>query len=216
MANQKISALSSGNPAASSDELVIARSGANYKVTAASLAALRLPAGSTTQVQYNLSGALAGSANMTFSGATLTLGVAGTAAGALALRGSTSGTATLQTPAVAGTVTLTLPAVTDTLAVLGANSFTASQTLADAANIVVGSSTGTKIATATTQKLGFYNSTPVAQQATTGTGATGFTAGGPSNTVHADATFTGGSGTKAYTISDIVLALKNLGLLAAS
>lgn len=214
MANQKISALSSGNPAASSDELVIARSGANYKVTAASLAALRLPAGSTTQVQYNLSGALAGSANMTFSGATLTLGVAGTAAGALALKGSTSGTATLQTPAVAGTVTLTLPAVTDTLAVLGANSFTASQTLADAANLVVGTTTGTKIATATTQKLGFYNATPVVQQATTGT-TTGFTAGS-GTTVRDDSTFTGNSGTKAYTIGDIVLALKNLGLLAAS
>lgn len=215
MANQKISALSSGNPAASSDELVIARSGANYKVTAASIAALRLPAGSTTQVQYNLSGALAGSVNMTFSGSTLTLGVAGTAAGALALKGSTSGTATLQTAAVAGTVTVTLPAVTDTLAVLGANTFTATQTLADAANIVVGTTTGTKIGTATTQKLGFYNAAPVVQQATTGT-TTGFTSGGPSNTVHADATFTGGSGTKAYTIGDIVLALKNLGLLAAS
>ena len=215
MANQKISALSSGNPAASSDELVIARSGANYKVTAASLAALRLPAGSTTQVQYNLAGALAGSVNMTFSGSTLTLGVAGTAGGALALKGSTSGTATLQTAAAAGAVTVTLPAVTDTLAVLGANSFTATQTLADATDIVVGTTTGTKIATATTQKLGFYNATPVVQQATTGT-ATGFTAGGPANGVHADSTFTGGSGTKAYRISDIVLALKNLGLLAAS
>lgn len=214
MANQKISALTSGNPAASSDELVIARSGANYKVTAASLAALRLPAGSTTQVQYNLSGALAGSANMTFSGSTLSLGVAGTAAGALALKGSTSGTATLQTAAAAGTVTVTLPAVTDTLAVLGANTFTGAQTLSDV-NIVLGTTTGTKIGTATSQKLGFYNATPVIQQATTGT-TTGFTAGGPSNTVHLDATFTGGSGTKAYTISDIVLALKNLGLLAAS
>ena len=214
MANQKISALSSGNPAASSDELVIARSGANYKVTAASLAALRLPAGSTTQVQYNLAGALAGSVNMTFSGSTLTLGVAGTAGGALALKGSTSGTATLQTAAAAGAVTLTLPAVTDTLAVLGANSFTASQTLADAANIVLGTTTGTKIATATTQKLGFYNATPVVQQATTGT-TTGFTAGS-GTTARDDSTFTGNSGTKAYTVGDIVLALKNLGLLAAS
>lgn len=37
-------------------------------------------------------------------------------------------------------------------------------TLSDGANIVVGSSTGTKIGTATTQKLGFYNSAPVVQQ----------------------------------------------------
>ena len=214
MANQKISALSSGNPAASSDELVIARSGANYKVTAASLAALRLPAGSTTQVQYNNAGALAGSVNMTFAGSTLTLGVAGTAGGALALKGSTSGTATLQTAAVAGAVTLTLPAVTNTLAVLGANTFTGAQTLSDV-DIVLGTTTGTKLGTAITQKLGFYNATPVAQQATTGT-TTGFTAGGPANGVHADSTFTGNSGTKAYTVGDIVRALKNLGLLAAS
>ena len=213
MANQKISALSSGNPAASSDELVIARSGANYKVTAASLAALRLPAGSTTQVQYNLAGALAGSVNMTFSGSTLTLGVAGTAGGALALKGSTSGTATLQTAAAAGAVTVTLPAVTDTLAVLGANTFTGAQTLSDV-DIVLGTTTGTKIGTATAQKLGFYNATPVVQQATTGT-TIGFTAGS-GTTARDDSTFTGNSGTKAYTIGDIVRALKNLGLLAAS
>lgn len=38
-------------------------------------------------------------------------------------------------------------------------------TLADAANVVVDSTTGTKIGTATTQKLGFWNATPVVQQA---------------------------------------------------
>jgi hypothetical protein len=159
VANQKISALSSGNPAASSDELVIARSGANYKVTAASLAALRLPAGSAGQVQYNLAGALAGTSTISISGTVVTW--------------------------------------------------------ADATTWVAGTTTGLTIGTATTQKLGFYNATPVVQQATTGT-TTGFTAGGPANGVHADSTFTGGSGTKAYRISDIVLALKNLGLLAAS
>jgi hypothetical protein len=44
--------------------------------------------------------------------------------------------------------------------------FRASSTveLVDAANIVVGSSTGTKIGTSTAQKIGFYNSTPVAKQ----------------------------------------------------
>ena len=37
--------------------------------------------------------------------------------------------------------------------------------LADAGNIQVGTTTGTKIGTATTQKLGFYNATPVVQPA---------------------------------------------------
>jgi hypothetical protein len=38
-------------------------------------------------------------------------------------------------------------------------------TLADASNIVVGTTTGTKIGTAATQKIGFYNVTPVVQGA---------------------------------------------------
>ncbi len=36
-------------------------------------------------------------------------------------------------------------------------------TMTDGANVVLGSTTGTKIGTATTQKLGFYNATPVVQ-----------------------------------------------------
>lgn len=38
--------------------------------------------------------------------------------------------------------------------------------LAEAADFVLGTTTGTKIGTATTQKLGFFNATPVVQQAT--------------------------------------------------
>ena len=86
-------------------------------------------------------------------------------------------------------------------------------TMADAKNIVVNTTTGTKIGTATTQKLGFYNATPVAQQATTGT-TTGFTAGSGTAS-KSDSTYTGNTGTAAYTVGDIVLALKNLGFLAA-
>lgn len=41
---------------------------------------------------------------------------------------------------------------------------TAALTVGDGSNLVVGSTTGTKIGTATTQKLGFYNSAPVVQQ----------------------------------------------------
>lgn len=38
-------------------------------------------------------------------------------------------------------------------------------TLSDATNIVAGTTTGTKIGTATTQKIGFYNATPIVQGA---------------------------------------------------
>ena len=51
-----------------------------------------------------------------------------------------------------------------------------------------------------------------AQQSTTGT-ATGFTAGGGTNATDAS-TFTGATGATAYRISDIVRALKNVGILA--
>lgn len=38
-------------------------------------------------------------------------------------------------------------------------------TLADSANVITNATTGTKIGTATTQKIGFWNATPVIQQA---------------------------------------------------
>ena len=45
----------------------------------------------------------------------------------------------------------------------GAGINTAGFTMNDAANIAAGTSTGTKVGTATTQKLGFWNATPVVQ-----------------------------------------------------
>ena len=74
-------------------------------------------AGSTTQVQYNSAGSLAGAAGFTFDGTSVvTLGVAGTSVGAVAFKNATSGTITLQPVTGAlGTVTLSLPAATDTL-----------------------------------------------------------------------------------------------------
>ena len=74
---------------------------------------------------------------------------------------------------------------------------------------------GIKIGSATSSLLGFYGATPAAQQSGTGTNATGFTANGPTNTVHADSTFTGNVGTTAYSISDIVKHLKTIGLIAS-
>lgn len=83
----------------------------------------------------------------------------------------------------------------------------------DGNNINLGSTTGTKIGLATSQKLGFYNATPVVQPNTTGT-TTGFTAG--SGTAASSAsTYTGNTGSTAYTVGDIVNALKKVGLMAA-
>jgi hypothetical protein len=62
--------------------------------------------------------------------------------------------------------------------------------------------------------LGLFGADPVDQQDTEGT-VTGFTAGS-GTAVLDDSTFTGDIGTSAYTIGDIVLALKNVGILAAS
>lgn len=72
---------------------------------------------------------------------------------------------------------------------------------------------GLNIGGATTDLVGLYGATPVVQPATTGT-TTGFTQS--TGTIVMDAsTFTGGVGTKAYRISDIVLALKQMGVLAS-
>ena len=53
------------------------------------------PAGSTGQLQYNNSGAFGASANLTFSGSTLTLGVAASSTGVLSISNSSSGTTLL-------------------------------------------------------------------------------------------------------------------------
>lgn len=45
----------------------------------------------------------------------------------------------------------------------GALDITGDLTLTDAKNLILGTGTGTKIGTATTQKIGFFNATPVAQ-----------------------------------------------------
>jgi hypothetical protein len=58
---------------------------------------------------------------------------------------------------------------TDVVTITGAQTLTnktlSGLTITDATDIIIGTTTGTKLGTATTQKIGFFNATPVAQQA---------------------------------------------------
>jgi len=79
-------------------------------------------------------------------------------------------------------------------------------TLSDAVNVVLGETTGTKIGTAATQKLGFWNMTPIVQPDTSVTPAT-FASHSGTN-VYDASTWDG------YSIGHIVAALRNIGILA--
>lgn len=79
-------------------------------------------------------------------------------------------------------------------------------TFADATDMVFNATTGTKIATATTQKIGFWNATPIVQPTTAVAAATFVT--NTSLIANDTATFDG------YTIGQVVKALRNAGLLA--
>lgn len=78
---------------------------------------------------------------------------------------------------------------------------------ADGVNIALGTSTGSRIGTATDQKIGFWNATPVAQP-TTGIAQATFLANAGGTAVNVDSTFDG------YTLGQVVKAMRNLGLLA--
>jgi hypothetical protein len=100
----------------------------------------------------------------------------------------------------------------DNLTVAGTTTLNSTVTLADAVNIVLNTTTGSKIGTATTQKLGFYNATPIVQPTSPGLTAPSTTGSG--TTLFQTTKFNGGAGTE-YSVADIVKVLKNLGLIAA-
>jgi len=77
----------------------------------------------------------------------------------------------------------------------------------DTFNIVFDTTTGTKIGTATTQKIGIWNATPIVQP-TTAVAAATIASPGAGNVIKTDDTFDG------YTLQQIVKALRNTGLLA--
>lgn len=81
-----------------------------------------------------------------------------------------------------------------------------SLTVADPYNFVFGTSTGTKLGTSTSQKIGIWNATPIVQP-TTAIAAATFTAN-TSAIANDTATFDG------YTIGQVVKALRNFGMLA--
>ncbi len=84
--------------------------------------------------------------------------------------------------------------------------FNGTVNIADGKNLVLGGTTGTKLGSANTEKLGVWGATPIVQP-TTGVAAATFTAN--SGTAVNDAsTFDG------YTIGQIVKALRNMGALA--
>lgn len=88
-------------------------------------------------------------------------------------------------------------------------------TLAAGADLVLDSAgAGSKVGTAANQKLGFWGVTPVVQHSSTGE-LTGFTAGSGTPVLD-DSTFTGDTGDIAYTIGDVVKALKLAGILKTS
>lgn len=129
------------------------------------------------------------------------------AAGGLAVAVISSGTNENLTIDAKGSGTITLGGTSTGTVTIG-SSLTVS-----AKNIITDTSTGTKIGTATTQKLGFFNASPVVQPAANTDTSTG--AAGSVNAVFLNTTFVGSGGTAAYSIGGVVTALKALGLLAA-
>lgn len=87
----------------------------------------------------------------------------------------------------------------------GAKTFNDGIVIADAKDIAVNTTTGTKIGTSASQKIGFWNATPIVQPTTAGSAAT-FSAN-TSGIADDSATFDG------YTIGQVVKALRNAGLL---
>lgn len=85
--------------------------------------------------------------------------------------------------------------------------------LGEGSNIYTGTATGSIIAEAATQKLGFWGAPPVVQP-TAHAETAGYTSG-TGTTVTIDGKFTGNTGTTAYTIADVVAALKSAGLIAS-
>jgi hypothetical protein len=191
-----------------------------------------LVAGSSGQLTYNNAGAQAGltSANIGSTGE-INVSLAGAASTPpVSFTGSwfTGGTATTTKPQLliepTGTTSTAWSTDGTGLGVNAASGFsglladlqlngtsewafgTTALTVGDANDIAVGTTTGTKIGTANTQKLAFWNKAPVVQPTTSIAEATFVVDSGGS--IHPTSTFGG------YTIAQIAQALIDVGILA--
>lgn len=81
------------------------------------------------------------------------------------------------------------------------------------ADVLTGGEFGAIVGSNAAETVGFYGNAGVAQQ-TANDVTTGFTAA-TGTAVLAGSTFTGGVGTTAYTIGDVIAALKNLGVIVS-
>jgi hypothetical protein len=79
---------------------------------------------------------------------------------------------------------------------------------------VLGQGPGTLQWDGVADKIGFFGATPVIQPASP-TGNVHTPTAGNTTAVYVNTTFDGSIGTTAYTIGDLVIALKNLGLIAS-
>lgn len=142
----------------------------SYSTGALTQAVSGLVVGAVYCLTFTVSSYVFGSVTPSLPGMSLTFNKReenGTAVRELFIATATSDTLTFTAASsFAGTLdTVSLKQVTGgDFAVAGASYLTGALNLLEASNIVVGTSTGTKIGTATSQKLGFFNATPVVQQ----------------------------------------------------
>ena len=143
-----------------------------------------LPAGSTTQIQYNNAGVFGGTSGLTWDGTNLKFGstqavyfnnsstekIYSSVANQLDITAASAVVIGQPGDIILGSNSLyVMYPQTDNMIDLGTASFRYNDfyvgkvTITEAKNIVLGTTTGTKIGTATSQKLGFFNATPIVQ-----------------------------------------------------